>query len=90
MILSAGRITLTFRFAGSDSDAKKQAYDAAQSKVHEISNNLDRDASSLKKLTDSLHFGNRGEWKKLENTCIEKDTGELVNIAIFTSKVDLM
>ena len=62
---------------------------ADSSKAHQLFTDAERELESLlsdKEKTDSdaleifnVHgFGAEGEWKKLDGTCLEKDTGECV------------
>jgi hypothetical protein len=64
-------------------------YSADSSKAHQLLTDAERELESLisdKEKTDSdaleifnVHgFGAEGEWKKLDGTCLEKDTGECV------------
>lgn len=57
------------------------------SKARENLNNAERDLNNAQKhlenvreelvdLFDPTVYGARGEWKKLQNTCLTKDTGE--------------
>jgi protein kinase C substrate 80K-H len=39
---------------------------------------VEDETSALEKLFDPEWFGTEGEWKKLENMCLAKDTGEYV------------
>jgi len=62
---------------GSESEAKKQAYQKAETALRDAQSNLETEQRALEKLFDQEHgFGPRGEWKKLDQTCISKDTGE--------------
>ncbi|KAF8312796.1 hypothetical protein DL93DRAFT_2114589 [Clavulina sp. PMI_390] len=62
---------------GADSEVKKRAHENAQNALRDTQRRLDDETRALEKLFDAQNgFGRLGEWRKLENTCVSKDTGE--------------
>ncbi len=57
-------------------DKHRSAHHSALEILRRSEDQLKQDEGNLKKLFDPLYFGKKGEWKKLEETCIEKDIGE--------------
>jgi protein kinase C substrate 80K-H len=55
------------------------AHQAAEARLRESRKRLEEDTAALKKLFDpEIGYGKSGEWRKLQDTCIEKDAGECV------------
>lgn len=64
-------------YAGADSEAKKKAHETAENALRDAERKLDNENKALDKLFDKQHgFGPVGEWRKLDQHCISKDTGE--------------
>lgn len=61
--------------AADDSRAKK-AYNDADHSLKLTRDELTKAKEDLSRLFDSSWYGKDGEWKKLDGTCLEKDTGE--------------
>ncbi|KAI0733419.1 glucosidase II beta subunit-like-domain-containing protein [Fomitopsis betulina] len=60
----------------SDDSAARKAYQDAESTLNSVRKDLDKAQNELERLFDPEWFGPEGEWKKLEGTCLAKDTGE--------------
>lgn len=54
----------------------RQAYDEAERSLGNARDELKTAERSLADLFDPEGFGKDGEWKKLDGTCLSKDTGE--------------
>ncbi|CAL1701892.1 unnamed protein product [Somion occarium] len=61
--------------AADDSRAKK-AYNDADHSLKLTRDELTKAKEDLSRLFDSNWYGKDGEWKKLDGTCLEKDTGD--------------
>lgn len=59
-----------------DDSAARKAYQDAESTLNSVRKDLDKAQNELERLFDPEWFGPEGEWKKLEGTCLAKDTGE--------------
>jgi hypothetical protein len=69
---------------GGDSDKKKTLHQNALNVLNVAQRSLADEESALHKLFDPVSgFGKYGEWKKLDGTCIEKDSGECVYFGSF-------
>ncbi|KAF8609488.1 hypothetical protein BDV93DRAFT_145846 [Ceratobasidium sp. AG-I] len=65
--------------SGSTSEATanaRNAHNSALNNFNQAERELKEAQESLNKLEGGGHFGKDGEWKKLDGTCLEKDTGE--------------
>jgi protein kinase C substrate 80K-H len=70
------------------SSRARKAYETAEHSLT-LARNEKKDAEQdLVKLFDIAHFGSQGEWKKLDGTCLEKNTGEYV--FLFRILVDVL
>jgi protein kinase C substrate 80K-H len=56
-----------------------QKFNDAQTELSKLRTNKADADGTLAKLFDPEHFGAQGEWKKLENTCLEQESGESVH-----------
>lgn len=54
----------------------RQAHNEASSALSSKENELRREEEALSKLFDPAWYGAQGEWRKLDGTCLSKDTGE--------------
>ncbi|KAG9127283.1 hypothetical protein FRC07_015041 [Ceratobasidium sp. 392] len=54
----------------------RNAHNDASNKLRTAERELKENNEALEKLENGGHFGRDGEWKKLDGTCLEKDTGE--------------
>ena len=63
-------------FALLDSSKAKQALSDAERKLGDVKSETGKSRVDLNRLFDPAWFGKEGEFKKLDGTCIEKDTGE--------------
>ena len=54
----------------------KQAYNDAEHSLKMTRDELETAEDDLKKLFDPEWYGKDGEWKKLHNTCLDKEVGE--------------
>ncbi|KAI0052642.1 hypothetical protein FA95DRAFT_1483311 [Auriscalpium vulgare] len=59
-----------------DANKAREAYNAAERNLDQTKKDLDTAKEDLSDLFDVKGFGPQGEWKKLEGTCLSKDTGE--------------
>ncbi|CAE6425304.1 unnamed protein product [Rhizoctonia solani] len=75
--------------SGETSEATVNARNAHNSAANALRNSereLKENEEALTKLEDGGHFGKDGEWKKLDGTCLEKDTGEYTySVCLFGS-----
>ncbi|KAJ1310997.1 hypothetical protein OPQ81_009505 [Rhizoctonia solani] len=75
--------------SGETSEATVNARNAHNSAVNALRNSereLKDSEEALTKLESGGHFGKDGEWKKLDGTCLEKDTGEYTySVCLFGS-----
>ncbi|PFH50340.1 hypothetical protein AMATHDRAFT_193421 [Amanita thiersii Skay4041] len=62
----------------SDSSRAHQALTAAENELKKIQNQHDTGEDEYTKLTEKNYFGTRGEWKKLDGTCLETTSGEYI------------
>ncbi|KAL0949194.1 hypothetical protein HGRIS_009272 [Hohenbuehelia grisea] len=62
--------------AAADSSRARQALTDAENKLNQIKTEQEHAQEDLKDIFDVEGFGIEGEWKKLDGTCLEKDTGE--------------
>ncbi|QRV91282.1 protein kinase C substrate 80K-H [Ceratobasidium sp. AG-Ba] len=64
----------------------RNAHNDAVNKLNTAERELKENNEALTKLESGGHFGKDGEWKKLDGTCLEKDTGEYTySICLFGS-----
>ncbi|KAG9103984.1 hypothetical protein FRC06_006423 [Ceratobasidium sp. 370] len=64
----------------------RNAHNDALNKFNTAERELKENREALEKLEGGSHFGKEGEWKKLDGTCLEKDTGEYTySICLFGS-----
>lgn len=56
----------------------RDAHSKAINALHNTERKVEDETSALEKVFDPQWFGSEGEWKKLENMCLAKDTGEYV------------
>ncbi|KAI0346969.1 hypothetical protein BDW22DRAFT_1351294 [Trametopsis cervina] len=59
-----------------DASHAKQALDDAESKLRTATSSKDKVAEDISRLSDPKWFGREGEFKKLDGTCLEKNTGD--------------
>ncbi|KAG8985108.1 hypothetical protein FRB90_004932 [Tulasnella sp. 427] len=59
-----------------ETSSARQANRDAKNALSSTENKLRDEESELSKLFDPKWYGSDGAWKKLENTCLSKDTGE--------------
>jgi len=55
-----------------------RAYNEAEDQLTILRSKADDARKALSELFDPEHFGRQGEWKKLENTCLEQDIGDYI------------
>ncbi|KAF9506592.1 hypothetical protein BS47DRAFT_1425958 [Hydnum rufescens UP504] len=74
--------------ASGDSDKKKTLHQNALNALNVVQTSLADEERALHKLFDPVFgFGKYGEWKKLDGTCIEKDSGEYTYSVCFFGSV---
>jgi len=67
-----------------DSDKRKAAHQTALNALNAAQRSLADEEGALQKLFDPVDgFGKSGEWKKLDGTCVEKESGEYVYSVCF-------
>jgi protein kinase C substrate 80K-H len=59
-----------------DATRARQSFTAAETELNRLKKEFQDAQEDLKDLFDPTVFGKRGEWKKLQGTCLSKDTGE--------------
>ncbi|KAH9483089.1 Glucosidase 2 subunit beta [Psilocybe cubensis] len=59
-----------------DSSRAQQAYNDAKNELDRMRTELDTKENDIKEIFNINGFGAKGEWKKLDGTCLEKDTGD--------------
>ncbi|CAE7168708.1 unnamed protein product [Rhizoctonia solani] len=64
----------------------RNAHNSAANALRNSERELKDSEEALTKLESGGHFGKEGEWKKLDGTCLEKDTGEYTySVCLFGS-----
>ncbi len=63
----------------------REAFNSVEHSLNLAKKELEEAENSLGELFDPTGFGKQGEWKKLDGTCLSKDTGEYVHISITQS-----
>jgi protein kinase C substrate 80K-H len=63
-----------------ESTRARKAYDDAEHGLKLTKEEKQRAEEEYAELFDVEGYGREGEWKKLEGTCLEKDTGEYVSL----------
>lgn len=64
-----------------DASHMKEALSSAERALGTAKQDAGKARSDLTRLFDPAWFGKEGEFKKLEGTCLEKDTGEYVHFS---------
>jgi protein kinase C substrate 80K-H len=59
-----------------DSSRARKAFEDAEDSLKFTKNENKNAVEDLARLFDVDGYGSQGEWKKLEDTCLEKDGGE--------------
>ncbi|KDQ29552.1 hypothetical protein PLEOSDRAFT_1055546 [Pleurotus ostreatus PC15] len=62
--------------AAADSSKARQALTDAENKLNDLKRDQERAKEDMEDIFNPEGFGAEGEWKKLDGTCLEKDTGE--------------
>ncbi len=57
----------------------------AENELDSLRKNMETTENDAKEIFNVHGFGAKGEWKKLDGTCLEKDTGECVLLALSQS-----
>jgi protein kinase C substrate 80K-H len=52
------------------------SYNDAESDLSRMRRDRENAQKALSELFDPAHFGSQGEWKKLDQQCLQKDSGE--------------
>lgn len=58
------------------SSRAQQAYQDAENALERMNTEKETKENDVKEIFNIHGFGAKGEWKKLDGTCLEKDTGE--------------
>ncbi len=61
-----------------DSSRAHQTFTDAENELRSLENDKHSAEDKLSKLFDPHHFGAKGEWNKLDGTCLSTVTGEYV------------
>ena len=61
-----------------ESSRAHQVLTDAENELRSLENDKQSAEDQLSKLFDPQYFGARGEWKKLDGTCLSTDSGEYV------------
>lgn len=61
-----------------ESSRSHQVLSDAENELRSLENDKHSAEDQLSKLFDPQHFGAKGEWKKLDGTCLSMDSGEYV------------
>ncbi|KAI0269413.1 glucosidase II beta subunit-like-domain-containing protein [Gloeopeniophorella convolvens] len=64
--------------AAAEATRAREAYNDAEHSLDLARKELETAQEDLKDLFDPTGFGTQGEWKKLHNTCLSKDTGDYI------------
>ncbi|KAF7331712.1 hypothetical protein MKEN_00051000 [Mycena kentingensis (nom. inval.)] len=62
--------------AASDTSKARQAFNDADNALNKVKKEKKQAEDDLSEIFDAEGFGAEGEWKKLDNTCLELNTGE--------------
>lgn len=76
--------------SAADSSKAQQAYNEANNEVDRLKLERDNAENDAKEIFNVHGFGAKGEWKKLDGHCMEKDTGECVVLILKSLKKSLM
>ncbi|KAG8883041.1 hypothetical protein FRB97_007306 [Tulasnella sp. 331] len=69
-----------------DASAAREAHSQAKSALSSAEHSLKNDEEARDKLFSPTWYGKEGEWKKLDGTCLSKDTGEYTySVCLFGS-----
>lgn len=60
----------------SESSRARQAFHDAERKFNDMKNEKEQKEGDVKKIFSVDGFGKQGEWKKLDGTCLETESGE--------------
>jgi protein kinase C substrate 80K-H len=60
----------------------RQVFHDAENELNRIKRELDNAQKDATEIFDVKKFGRDGEWKKLQNTCMEKEAGEYVQLSL--------
>jgi protein kinase C substrate 80K-H len=60
----------------SETTAARDTHNQAETMLRTTETSLKADEDALKRMFALDGFGRRGEWRKLDGLCLEKDTGE--------------
>lgn len=63
-------------FSSADASHANQALSSAERELEKLKSENKKAGEDLAELFNIHGFGAEGEWKKLDNTCLKKDTGE--------------
>jgi len=76
-----------------ESSHTRQAFHDAENELSRLRSELEQKQADVKDVFDVEGFGRDGEWKKLDGTCLEKESGESVSKYLFlltTDKLSLL
>lgn len=85
-IIPSSALSSTSNPASDAATNARNAHNTAVNSLSKVERDLKETQESLNKLEGGGHFGKDGEWKKLDGTCLEKDTGEYTySVCLFGS-----
>lgn len=70
-----------------ESSRARQAFTNAENDLKKLQNEKKDTEESITKIFNDQGFGAQGEWKKLDGTCLEYDTGEYIYEACLFKEV---
>ena len=59
-----------------DTSRARTAFQSAEVEYNKVKRDMEKAEKDAQDLFDVTRYGKDGEWKKLDGTCLEKDTGE--------------
>lgn len=59
-----------------ETNRARSAFQAAERSLRDTRNKVTNERQELDELFSPEWYGSSGEWKKLHNTCLEKESGE--------------
>lgn len=68
----------SYELPPADSSRARQVLTDAENELENLKSDKERAENDALEIFDVHGFGAEGEWKKLDGTCLEKDTGECV------------
>ena len=76
--MSSQLILSSCELLSADSSKARQLFTDAERELENLISDKEKADSDVLEIFNVHGFGVEGEWKKLDGTCLEKDTGECV------------